>query len=189
MNRLRIFIVLVWLISCGPQHESPRYVRMASHIERQVSQELREHYNLFQIGTGGGMMDAINYMAMMFNFYDEVDMNTARELSIAAGTKLLNALNDNEEIRPYLRYYPFRIEDIGIKIFFKKADHYDVDVGRISACSLHRGIIDFFEKVEERFKINCIKEEPFAEAYQIVKGVPYNPPPSKLQPVIKDDPI
>ena len=189
MNKLRLFIVLIWLISCGPQHESPRYVSMANRIEHQVSLELREKYNLFQIGTGGGMIDAINRMSMMFHYFNEVDMDKARELVITASTTLLNALNDNEEVRPYLHYYPFRIEDIGIMIFFKNGDRRNVRVGAINGCELVQGKVQFFEEIEEEFGLKCIKKEPFAEAYQIVKGIPYNPPPSKLQPVIKDDPI
>ena len=189
MNRLQILFILVCLFSCDTQEQDPPYVQMVQKIEKQVINELRNNENLLAIGIGGGMIGSINRLSLMFQYYDEVDIDTARKLVIIAATTYINALNDNKEVRPYLRYYPFRIEDIGIKIFFKNNEHYPVAVGEIEAGSLVAGKITYYEKIEERFSVKSIKKEPFAEAYQIVKGVPYNPPPSKLQPVIKDDPI
>jgi len=56
---------------------------------------------LIPVGTGGQMM------AMSFDYYQEVDLKTARELIVYDINEYLSVINGNNEIKPYLHEYPF----------------------------------------------------------------------------------
>lgn len=84
-------------------YQSPRYVKLAHEITEKTAKELKAQKNLYLIGTGGQMMDDIKMMAMSFNYYQEVNLKTARELTIYAIDEYLSAINNNnKEVRPYL---------------------------------------------------------------------------------------
>ena len=63
------------------------------------------------------MMDDIQMMAMSFNYYEEVNLKTARELTIYVINEYLSAINSNKELRPYLHEYPFTAKNVEIRIF------------------------------------------------------------------------
>lgn len=53
-------------------HQSPHYVKIASEITDKTGKELKKGKNLNLVGTGGGMMNDIQMMAMSFQYFQEV---------------------------------------------------------------------------------------------------------------------
>ena len=98
-----ILFMFSFLFGCSSfGHQSPRYVKLAHEITEKTAKELKMQKNLYLIGTGGQMMDDIQMMAMSFNYYQEVNLKTARELTVHAVNEYLSAINNNKEIKPYL---------------------------------------------------------------------------------------
>lgn len=82
-----------------------------------VAVQLKKEKDLHPCGSGGGMMDQIGMLALSFNYYKEIDIDTGRDLLMTTGKLLLNSVNEDERIRPYLENYPFLPKNIEIRIF------------------------------------------------------------------------
>src|ERR1044072_300363 len=92
--------MLSFLCGCSSFSSSPDYEKIADQITEKTAKELQAQKNLYLVGTGGQMMDDIQMMAMSFEYYQEVDLKTARELILYAIHAYLSAINSNTEIRP-----------------------------------------------------------------------------------------
>ena len=98
-------ILFVFSCICGCSffgYQSQDYEKIANKITERTAKKLKAQKRLVLIGTGGQMMHDIQMMAMSFNFYQEVDLRTGRELIIYAINEYLSAINSDEEVRPYL---------------------------------------------------------------------------------------
>jgi hypothetical protein len=104
---LALFSFLFGCSSLGYQEKD--YEKIADAITEKTAKKLKEQKNLCLVGTGGGMMHDIYGMDMSFDYYQEVDLKTARELIVYAVSEYLLAINSNEEVRPYLHNYPFTL--------------------------------------------------------------------------------
>jgi len=112
------------------------------------------------------MMNDIQVMFMSFNYYQEVDLKEARELIIYAVKEYLTAINDNQEVRPYLHDYPFTAKNVGIDIFFYNSDGSDLSPDKISCAQCSDGKIECYVYSAESFTM--IREESYEEALQAI---------------------
>ncbi len=161
-----MFSLLFGCSSLG--YQSPRYVKLAAEITEKTAQELKEKKNLYLVGTGGGMMNDIQMMAMSFHFYQEVDLKEARELVVYAINEYLLDINNNEEIRPYLHEYPFTAKNVEIHIWIYKPDRHRLPPEKIYYISAIDGILDYYIRGLEEYSRQAICEETYEEALQAI---------------------
>ena len=127
-----ILFMFSFLFGCSSfGYQSPRYVKLAHEITEKTAKELKEQKNLYLIGTGGQMMDDIQMMAMSFDYYQEVNLKTARELTIHAINEYLSAINNNKEVKPYLHEYPFTAKNVEIRIWVYNPNRSDLPLEKI----------------------------------------------------------
>lgn len=120
------------LFECSSfDYQSPVYIKLAHEITEKTGNELKEQKNLYLVGTGGRMMDDIQMMAMSFDYYQEVNLETARELIVYSIKEYLSAINSNMEIRPYLHEYPFTAKNVKITIFFFNSNRSSLPLEKI----------------------------------------------------------
>jgi hypothetical protein len=79
----------------------------SNEIRNKVAVQLRDEMHLRPSGTGGGGLYNIRMLALCCSYYEEVDIEKARELLVKAGILFLKTANENEKARPYLKNYPF----------------------------------------------------------------------------------
>ena len=151
-------------------YQSPYYVKLAHQITARTAKKINTQKNLVLIGTGGGMMDDIQMMAMSFNFYQEVDLKTARELIVYAANEYLLAINSNKEIKPYLHDYPFTDKNIEIVICFHPPDGSTVAPGKINIAAARKGRVTYYIDYPEKYTIKPIFEETYEEALQKISS-------------------
>lgn len=144
-------------------YQSSRYVQIAHEITAKTAIELRAQKNLYLVGTGGQMMDDIQMMAMSFNYYQEVDLKTARELIVYAVDEYLLAINNNKEVRPYLHEYPFTAENVEISIFIYRPNGSELPLEKIYCIECMKGKVEYYTRLNTR---QAMYEETYEYASQ-----------------------
>ncbi len=167
-----IMTVFSSLFGCSPlSHPQPvDYEKIADEITANTAQQLEKQKGLFLAGTGGGMMHNIRMMAMSFDFYQEVDLQTARELIVYAIREYLSDINSNKEVRPYLQNYPFTAKNVEIRIWISKPDRSKASSGKIHYISAINGILDYYTREDNQHSRKTICEETYEEALEVISS-------------------
>ncbi len=153
--------------SCGYLLQD--YEKIADKITEKTAKKLKEEKKLCLVGTGGKMMHDIQAMDMSFNYYTEVDLQTARELVVYAIDEYLKAINDNREIRPYLHEYPFTAKNVEIRIWIYKPDGSHPHLDNIQCICSIDGIITYYLDAPEQYTYKLFHKETYEEAFKLVK--------------------
>ena len=167
---VRIFLSLVSLMltfnACSG-YQSPRYVKVAHQITAKTADKIEHEKNLHLIGTGGRMMDHIRMMAMSFNLYQEVTLEQTRSLLLYVVTTYLDAINQSDEIRPYLSHYPFTPQDIEIRIAIYKPDRSEPPLDKICYASAVNDSFHYYVARPETHSMQSIHKETYEQAVQL----------------------
>jgi hypothetical protein len=162
-----LLLIMTVFFACS-SYEIPDYEKMADQITAKTAKKLKAKKGLALIGTSGQMMKNIQMMAMHFNFYREVDIETARNLLVESIQEYLYAINSNEEIKPYLHDNPFTDKNVEITIYFYNPDRSDVLSDSISIATSNKGKIIYYIDYPEKYTIKPILEESYQEAVDLV---------------------
>ena len=161
-------IFILTCFSCG--HRSPHYVKIAHEITNKTAKRLEKEKNLHLIGTGGGMMYDVEMMAMSFQYYQEIDLKTARELVVCAISKYLANINHNSKILPFLHECPFTAKSVEIRIWIYNPDRSKPPSGKIQYISAIDGIIDYYTRDSQESYRKTIHEETYEEALKLTQS-------------------
>jgi hypothetical protein len=132
-----VFIFLpLFIIACGVIFIQNRnapfdYVVRAHEIRADVAAKLTERYNMGIIGISGGMIDKVNVIGLSFQILGPLSKEKLREILVDCVEEFLTSINEDEEIRPFLKNFPFTEQEIVINIFIvDKAGRnvYDPDI-------------------------------------------------------------
>jgi hypothetical protein len=134
-----------------------------NEIRNRVAVQLRDEIQLHPSCTGGRGLDAIELLILFFSYYEEVDIEKARELLMKAGILFLKTANKNEKARPYLANYPFGLKNIELRIFMKTKNGPETRPDKLSCISLADGKLEYETHPGTKGFIT-IYEETFAEA-------------------------
>jgi hypothetical protein len=139
-------------------------------INRQGSY-LGEKYHMWQSATGIGGMDKIWLMALSFERYgDPLTEEEARKLIINCVDDFLDAVNRDEQLKPFLKDHPFTAKNLDLDIFNYGKDQVSHYFPYISVVSDSRGKIGFFtEEASIEYGFYTKKYETYDEAVAILK--------------------
>ncbi len=137
-------------------------------INRKVFCQLKKEKDLYACGTGGQGVHEIKMLYCAFDYYNEIDIENARELIMSAGNLYLNEINSDERIRPYLAEYPFK--NIEISIFLSNEDGSELPKDKIRIISMKEGILRYkIGILDSKGYRTIICEETFDEALKKTK--------------------
>lgn len=115
------FFFILTLTSAAPMlsynYVEPVYGKMADRILAKTAKILTKRHNMYVIGTGGGFIGHVNMLALSFQIWKTIDQNETRMLIVDCIEEFLCQINSDEEIRQYLKHYPFTSADIEIEIY------------------------------------------------------------------------
>ncbi len=149
-------------------------VRIARKVRKQVAEKLKKDLSLYPSGSGGQMMNQIHMLALSFRYYQPVNIETARKLLVTAVTEFIDAVNANEEIRPYLQNYPFEAKNIEIRIFLQNLDGSPIPFGRLKVISSMDGNFQYKIDNLETGLFTTIYKESFKEGQKKVKRADFS---------------
>ncbi len=166
MKRFLNFLLVLLIISLYFGCNSMTYKlsddeKIANQITQETAKKLKEKKNLILIGTGGQMMHEIEMLAMSFNYYQEVNLEQARELLICAINEYLSDINNNQDVRHYLHEYPFTSKNVEIRIFIYGPDRKKLPSDKIGYISSIDGVLEYYTRADDDHPV-C--KETYAEA-------------------------
>lgn len=180
MKKLHIIFIFSFLILSSflfNQRKKPPYITIADKITANTINIIEKKYPLTCIGEGGGMMKCVEMMSISFTCNRILEKNEARRLIVDAAEIYLNQINSNEQIRPYLKNYPFTIENIEIRIFISDAKGYDVYDPNIAVVSvIDKNVLYKTQEKDQKYGYKSRVFESYEEAKNIVKGKDATPP-------------
>jgi hypothetical protein len=116
-SKLYLWSLLVsCLVSCSARDpEMETYHRFLNTCSKQISKEYRLHC----YGAGGSVPDKVCIVELFFESNQQMNIQQARRLIIPIAEKMIDDLNADEKLRPYLKDYPATYKNIGAVIAFK----------------------------------------------------------------------
>ena len=68
---------------------------------------------------GGGFLNKVNEISIGFTMKVDIDIPTARKILIEMSQDLVARINASEEIRPFLKNYPFKLSNLDYGFLIK----------------------------------------------------------------------
>ena len=173
MTVLLIFIVVSTSSFLFFKSKPRDYVDMAHEIRAKVGKQLAQKHHFAVVGITGGMMDCVYLVGLSFQIYRPMDRDEARYRLVDCVEEMLRAINENEEIRPYLKNYPFTTNNIRVDIFMSDPDGrhlYDPNFEVASISESNK--IEYCTSVPNLATYKHKYEESYEEALALVKSDP-----------------
>ncbi len=169
MKYLFLLLSILTLHSCVGKIIDLQYTqspksKLVHEISEGVFKQLILEKNLYPCECGGRMMDQIKLLHWGFDYYHEIDIAEARELLITATNRLLQAINEDQRIRPYLATYPFKPENVEIRIFLHNSDGSILGPEKLHVIANIEGVLDYMIQASETRRLKKILIETFQEA-------------------------
>lgn len=151
-----------------PYLKDPRLYELANEVTVKAGQKLKEDRPIYLIGKGGDTMSDIKMMTACFQYYQEVDLQQARELILGVVDDYLAVINNSAEIRPYLHQYPFTAKNLLIQIWTYKPDGHRLPPDQIQAIDVINGVITYYQHLPETYARRAICKETYEKAVELI---------------------
>jgi hypothetical protein len=139
---------------------------LSNAIIQEVVNQLKNEYELIPCGTGGQSTDQIKTITLAFISNKSLNIEKGREVLITAVESLVNEINANEAIRPYLSNYPFDSKNIEIRIFIHDRNVTDFGPEKLYAISELQGVLQYQSRDPATKRPAIIYEETFEDALE-----------------------
>lgn len=164
----QLFVFLVVLMNSSLAAEEEEYLNQKDRLMRSFVDEVERQYDIYCCVSGGSFVDNMKKVQLTFRVEFDLTVDEARDLEVKLLTKLLDMINNDELVRPYLATYPFTIDRVNIGLSF--AHHRDqfAYLSCVNKTLFYRKepsngpLVDFLaESYEEAEKI--VREHPIAK--------------------------
>jgi hypothetical protein len=140
--------------------------RLVNEIGNRVFIRLKEDKNLHLCECGGRMMDQITLLHLGFDYFKQINIEEARELLVKASVLFLKIINEDEQIRPFLKNFPFLSTNIEIRIFLHTSYNSQLDSKQLCVITLLNGYLHYKIHNPETSLLTTIYTETFEEAIE-----------------------
>lgn len=135
-----------------------------------VGKSLSAKHRMRQIGNGVGGMDQLEEVFLAFERRGPpLTEQEARNLIVSCENEFIEAVNHNDELRPFLKVYPFTVENVNLVIHNCEPDGQDAIHPFIASVgTMALGKVAYFTRNKENpIRFESKKYETFAEAVAI----------------------
>ena len=162
-----VFLLFIFFGSCDDRSE---YIKMVHRAIYNVAHEMEKRHQLYYAGMSeAGDMQHYTEVGMSFDVFRPLTKNEGRKMLLEIAQALLFELNSNLELEPYMKPYPFAIDNIELVIFTFKHDKTETYHPDIATFSLERGTIRYVTDIPElKYQHHTEESESFEEAEKIV---------------------
>lgn len=145
---------------------------LLKEIESRYIDDMLKKYDLYSEGKGGRINDKIEKIDISFVVRRKMSLTEARELYIRASEHLLELINSDNKLRPYLCKYPFDIDHARISIASIQDNGGHFTDRSITFTSSSKNILYFYvQDILSGKLVNCC-QEPYEDALKTVKEKP-----------------
>lgn len=159
-------------MSCSVNQELSDEGKMLYGFVTNEGRKIGEKYGMSQVSVGGGVDKGIWLMSLDFQRYGSpLTEEEARRLIISCLHDYLEAVNNDENLRPFLKVYPFKPENIDMGIFnsdpITKEESFHPHIGVVT---VDQGKIGYFTVEKSNiYKYKSKKYETYDEAIAILQ--------------------
>ncbi len=169
-----ILFLFVFLISSIEKHSAfsneiqmPQEDQKVHEIIDSTIQSIKNNYNLLPCGMG--IEGKFNYLEISFETNKLLEKDDARQILTECVEEFLKKINTNE-IRNYLKPYPFTHENVGIIIYINDENRSEPLHPKIALASASKGRI-IYRTIDPKntFSFKEKYEETYEQALDLVK--------------------
>ena len=172
MNKIVCMLGLVFLllILFGSFDDRPEYIKMVHRAIYNVANEMEKRHQLQSSGMiEAGRENCYTKVGMHFHIYRPLTKNEGRMMLLEIAQILLNELNLNSQLEPYLKPYPFTINNIEIVLIAYYPDKTQVYHPDVVIFTLSEGTIRYVTDIPElKYQHHTEESESVEEAIKIV---------------------
>lgn len=182
MKMLLILVCLLFclFLSCESSHdqlfENRPAAKAVEDLLYRTEQSFEKKYKIRTIGTNIGMPgNVIGILGLQFQMLGPRSKKEIRNLLINLAQEFRLFVNNDEAVRPYLKNYPFELENIQIILFFNDSKGYEIDNPNIGIAQISYGklVYRIMETTDIPRVINEY-EESYEEALKAAEAQPNN---------------
>lgn len=161
--------------------------KLSNEILRKATSKLKQETDLHPIGTIGQMLNEVQKLGLSFYYYKPTDIVEGRKLLIKSVNTLMDEVNQEKRIHPYLIRYPFLPRNIEIEIYIRSPEGSDMPIGNLWIVEACDGVLryDIHHPTDRGFV--TVYKETYEEALERIKDpslplVPFQPDTKKISP-------
>ncbi len=175
------FIFIVYVVLCSllfvgfiSYNRSPSAVKASKSVGEildSTTKVIQKKYKLNACGSGISMPGGIvQELGLAFTTKNTLSRNELRKLLIEFGQELLQQINNNKNIQPFLKTAPFTIKNVQIIIYNHDQMGYDLFDPEISTAEISDGVLTYrtSDLITNRF--NNEFRETYEEALKAVQN-------------------
>ncbi len=157
-------------VFCLVNDQNESYISYAKDIMNEFIKQSTRDYKIDCIGSGGGFAKNVDQIAIKFVAYRRATVEEARELEVSLIKNLLERINTDKRIKPYLSEYPFKAKNLDISVSFRKKNAGRYLDESVALVFLARGKI-FYDYINPKTEeLVTIMNESYEEALKIVNS-------------------
>lgn len=145
-------------------HVAPPYEGQLEAFFSQYQKEMKKKWGLNCTGCGGKLANGIEEIGVKFCSFKKLSIDKAREIEVQATERLLEMINANEALRPYLKEYPFPVSSMRMQIAFKKSKDDYYPNGNVATVTSENGMLTYktLEPMDPEYHM-AVSLKPLAE--------------------------
>ncbi len=168
MRAILLVVLLFALWGCH-RKEQPEYIVLVDKMMVEFSNEMLQEEKFYLTRYGGGLRHDIEMVCLGYRTKRRATVEEARELFIKYSQKLLQRINEDEKMRPFLNQYPFTANDIEFGLSFVQKNNRPFTDGSVAYVSVVRGNIYYYRYDGGKRDFVEILKEPYQDALQHVQ--------------------
>lgn len=161
--------------SANNQYIPERYELIVDEIQHKVAKKLSKEFHMTPVGEGGSFYDCVRELFLAFDIRGPLTKAQLRNILVSSVEEYLSAVNNNEELRPYLIVYPFTLHEIEITLCVSGKWGSAICDPDIGVASVRKGKLVYrTTDRNDTFKHKSKATESYEDALKIVRPVKEN---------------
>lgn len=167
---MRILVLGIFLFqSCVPKSQ-PEYIALLNKTTAQFNEEMLKVKQLSCRGFGGSFMYDISGVTQHYRTTKKCDVVAARRLVVTSVERLIDMINADPKLHPFLSQNPFPSDNVKFSIaFVDKKGHEYID-GSVAYVSMQDGRIYYDKRNAITGKLEDLWQENYCDALRIVQS-------------------
>ena len=162
-----IFIFILFLFSSCSKTEAEKKERLENKIIGKTWRQLEKEKNLIPLGEGGSVTPGNEYLELIFQYFEPLTIDEARELVVYSAETFLHNLNSDEKLNELLDK-PYPMKWIQILIHIYNPDYSRVEPPGICVAHYEKGYIKYIIYNGKNYV--TIYKETYEEAVEKLKN-------------------
>ena len=136
---LSFFFTVGFKLFKNADYEIPKSEQAVKAVLGQTKAILKKRYKLDPVATNVAMPGGvIKLLGLDFQIVGPLKKERIREILIDCAQELLNKVNTNSQIKPYLEQYPFTIKNVEINLFIVDSTRREINHPEIGIASIQK---------------------------------------------------